>query len=201
MALTLIRNENFRNNYYYQAWLSYCYIVNGKASLAWELHLRTITSSVSFRYFFLDFLKQPWDLMQIISKIEFYKIFYWFKEPICCACFCMNAVYCCLLLMNATKRDNIYMLPRRLIYLDKWTSPLNIGKVSEEHWLEFSKRLPLAKSPKRVSWIFWHLFKLQTNLRCSSRKELFCKYKLHHALDYVIIMHMGIQGYQSFSLQ
>jgi intraflagellar transport protein 56 len=59
MALTLVRNENFLNDYYYQAWLSYCYIVNGKASLAWELHLRTITSSVSFRYFFLDFLKQP----------------------------------------------------------------------------------------------------------------------------------------------
>jgi hypothetical protein len=89
--------------------------------------------------------------MQIISKTEFYKLFYWFKEPICCAYFCVSAVYCCLLPMNATKRDNIYMLPKRLIYSDKWTSPLNIGKVNEEHWLEFSKRLPLAKSPKRVS--------------------------------------------------
>ncbi|KAG0570720.1 hypothetical protein KC19_6G183100 [Ceratodon purpureus] len=47
-ALLLVRNEKFRGDYYYQAWLSFCYIANGKAGLAWELHLQTVTSSASF---------------------------------------------------------------------------------------------------------------------------------------------------------
>lgn len=48
-ALLLIQNDDFRSDYYYQAWLSYCYIATGKADLAWELHLRTEASSASFR--------------------------------------------------------------------------------------------------------------------------------------------------------
>lgn len=48
-ALLLVCNEKLRSDYYYQAWLSFCYIANGKAGLAWELHLSTVTSSVSFR--------------------------------------------------------------------------------------------------------------------------------------------------------
>lgn len=48
-ALLSIKNEEFRSEYHYQAWLSQCYIANGKANLAWELHLSTEASSASFR--------------------------------------------------------------------------------------------------------------------------------------------------------
>ena len=49
-ALLLVRDEKMRSDYYYRAWLSFCYIANGKAGLAWELHLGT--STVSFRYLY-----------------------------------------------------------------------------------------------------------------------------------------------------
>lgn len=48
-ALLLISNERFRSNYYYQAWLSHCYIMSGKANLAWDLHLCKEDSDESFR--------------------------------------------------------------------------------------------------------------------------------------------------------
>ncbi|XP_024372333.1 intraflagellar transport protein 56 isoform X3 [Physcomitrium patens] len=47
-ALLLICSEDFLSDYYYQAWLSYCYIATGKANLAWEIHLRTAAPSPSF---------------------------------------------------------------------------------------------------------------------------------------------------------
>jgi len=48
-ALLQISNDDFRSDYYYRAWLSFCYIATGKAGLAWELHLSTDSSSASFR--------------------------------------------------------------------------------------------------------------------------------------------------------
>lgn len=48
-ALLLISNERFRSNYYYQAWLSHCYIMSGKANLAWDLHLCREDSDETFR--------------------------------------------------------------------------------------------------------------------------------------------------------
>jgi len=48
-ALRQISNENFRSEYYYQAWLCFCYIATDKGGLAWELYLSTEASSTSFR--------------------------------------------------------------------------------------------------------------------------------------------------------
>ncbi|XP_032665164.1 intraflagellar transport protein 56 isoform X1 [Odontomachus brunneus] len=47
-AFLMIRNEKYKNDYIYISLLSYCYIMNKKAELAWELYLKMDTSTESF---------------------------------------------------------------------------------------------------------------------------------------------------------
>ncbi|KAG5328305.1 IFT56 protein, partial [Acromyrmex charruanus] len=47
-AFLMIRNEKYKNDYIYISLLSYCYIMNEKAELAWELYLKMDTSAESF---------------------------------------------------------------------------------------------------------------------------------------------------------
>ncbi|KAL0129426.1 hypothetical protein PUN28_001595 [Cardiocondyla obscurior] len=47
-AFLMIRNEKYKNDYVYISLLSYCYIMNKKAELAWELYLKMDTSAESF---------------------------------------------------------------------------------------------------------------------------------------------------------
>ncbi|XP_071636209.1 intraflagellar transport protein 56 [Temnothorax longispinosus] len=47
-AFLMIRNEKYKNDYIYISLLSYCYIMNKKAELAWELYLKMDTSAESF---------------------------------------------------------------------------------------------------------------------------------------------------------
>ncbi|XP_018314666.1 intraflagellar transport protein 56 [Mycetomoellerius zeteki] len=47
-AFLIIRNEKYKNDYIYISLLSYCYIMNEKAELAWELYLKMETSAESF---------------------------------------------------------------------------------------------------------------------------------------------------------
>ncbi|XP_043502967.1 intraflagellar transport protein 56 [Polistes fuscatus] len=47
-AFLMIHNEKYKNDYIYISLLSYCYIMNKKAELAWELYLKMDTSSESF---------------------------------------------------------------------------------------------------------------------------------------------------------
>ncbi|XP_025074595.1 intraflagellar transport protein 56 [Pogonomyrmex barbatus] len=47
-AFLTIRNEKYKNDYIYISLLSYCYIMNKKAELAWELYLKMDTSAESF---------------------------------------------------------------------------------------------------------------------------------------------------------
>ncbi|XP_046736835.1 intraflagellar transport protein 56 isoform X2 [Diprion similis] len=47
-AFLMIRNERYKNDYVYISLLSYCYIMNKKAQLAWELYLKMETSNESF---------------------------------------------------------------------------------------------------------------------------------------------------------
>ncbi|KYN06797.1 Tetratricopeptide repeat protein 26 [Cyphomyrmex costatus] len=47
-AFLMIRNEKYKNDYIYTSLLSYCYIMNEKAELAWELYLKMDTSAESF---------------------------------------------------------------------------------------------------------------------------------------------------------
>ncbi|XP_066118513.1 intraflagellar transport protein 56 isoform X1 [Saccopteryx bilineata] len=44
----LIQSEKLKNDYIYLSWLARCYIMNKKPRLAWELYLKTETSSESF---------------------------------------------------------------------------------------------------------------------------------------------------------
>ncbi|PRP86926.1 hypothetical protein PROFUN_03674 [Planoprotostelium fungivorum] len=47
-SLLAIQNEKYKAEYCYLSWLARCYIMNGKARLAWELYLKMETSSESF---------------------------------------------------------------------------------------------------------------------------------------------------------
>ncbi|EZA49567.1 Tetratricopeptide repeat protein [Ooceraea biroi] len=47
-AFLMIRNEKYKNDYIYISLLSYCYIMNKKAELVWELYLKMDTSVESF---------------------------------------------------------------------------------------------------------------------------------------------------------
>ncbi|KAI4489478.1 hypothetical protein M0802_011090 [Mischocyttarus mexicanus] len=47
-AFLMIHNEKYKNDYIYISLLAYCYIMNKKAELAWELYLKMDTSSESF---------------------------------------------------------------------------------------------------------------------------------------------------------
>ncbi|XP_018058430.1 PREDICTED: intraflagellar transport protein 56 [Atta colombica] len=53
----MIRNEKYKNDYIYISLLSYCYIMNEKAELAWELYLKMDTSEESF------------NLLQLIANV------------------------------------------------------------------------------------------------------------------------------------
>ncbi|XP_015509305.1 intraflagellar transport protein 56 isoform X1 [Neodiprion lecontei] len=52
-AFLMIRNERYKNDYVYISLLSYCYIMNKKAQLAWELYLKMETSNESFNLLLL----------------------------------------------------------------------------------------------------------------------------------------------------
>ncbi|KYN41955.1 Tetratricopeptide repeat protein 26 [Trachymyrmex septentrionalis] len=56
-AFLMIRNEKYKNDYIYISLLSYCYIMNEKAELAWELYLKMDTSAESF------------NLLQLIANV------------------------------------------------------------------------------------------------------------------------------------
>jgi hypothetical protein len=47
-ALLLVSNERYHSDYYYQAWLCHCFIMAGKASLAWDHHVQIEASEESF---------------------------------------------------------------------------------------------------------------------------------------------------------
>ncbi|KAK2575113.1 hypothetical protein KPH14_008838 [Odynerus spinipes] len=47
-AFLMVHNEKYKNDYIYISLLAYCYIMNKKAELAWELYLKMDTSSESF---------------------------------------------------------------------------------------------------------------------------------------------------------
>ncbi|XP_012283614.1 intraflagellar transport protein 56 [Orussus abietinus] len=47
-AFLMIRNEKLKNDYVYISLLAYCYVMNKKAQLAWELYLKMDTSAESF---------------------------------------------------------------------------------------------------------------------------------------------------------
>ncbi|XP_051163568.1 intraflagellar transport protein 56 [Leptopilina boulardi] len=47
-AFLVVRNEKYKNDYTFISLLSYCYIMNKKSQLAWELYLKMDTSSESF---------------------------------------------------------------------------------------------------------------------------------------------------------
>ncbi|XP_033214942.1 intraflagellar transport protein 56 isoform X2 [Belonocnema kinseyi] len=47
-AFLVVRNEKYKNDYTYISLLAYCYIMNKKSQLAWELYLKMDTSAESF---------------------------------------------------------------------------------------------------------------------------------------------------------
>ncbi|XP_020294352.1 intraflagellar transport protein 56 isoform X2 [Pseudomyrmex gracilis] len=55
-AFLMIRNEKYKNDYVYISLLSYCYIMNKKAELAWELYLK------------IDTLPESFNLLQLIAN-------------------------------------------------------------------------------------------------------------------------------------
>ncbi|XP_011314978.1 intraflagellar transport protein 56 isoform X2 [Fopius arisanus] len=47
-AFLMIRNDRYKNDYVYISLLAYCYIMNKKAQLAWDLYVKMDTSTQSF---------------------------------------------------------------------------------------------------------------------------------------------------------
>ena len=65
-----IQNDKIQNDYAYLSWLSRCYIMNGKARLAWELYLKMETSGESFSLLQLianDCYKVNFDILSFLS--------------------------------------------------------------------------------------------------------------------------------------
>ncbi|XP_012535736.1 intraflagellar transport protein 56 isoform X2 [Monomorium pharaonis] len=67
-AFLMIRNEKYKNDYIYISLLSYCYIMNKKAELAWELYLKMDTSAESF------------NLLQLIANVCYKVGEFWYAS-------------------------------------------------------------------------------------------------------------------------
>ncbi len=52
-TLSLVQNEKYRSEYCFLSWMARCYIMNGRARLAWELYLRQETSEESYQLLLL----------------------------------------------------------------------------------------------------------------------------------------------------
>ncbi len=65
-----IQSDKLQSDYAYLSWLSRCYIMNGKARLAWELYLKMETSGESF------------SLLQLIAN-DCYKVSLGRAEEVC----------------------------------------------------------------------------------------------------------------------
>lgn len=75
-ALLQLQSDKYRSEYCYLAWLTRCYIMNGKARLAWELYLRLETAS-----------DESYSLLQLIAA-DCYKMGAFFYAAKVCASLC-----------------------------------------------------------------------------------------------------------------